>query len=345
MTYTFFKSAKELQQFLIVPENFDLKVIEPQIDNAVLKYLLPITGEPLLTKLHTLYNAGTLSTDAAVMNAFHPFQRALANIAYMRSLSKLNVRQSSGGFTVNRGDNEEVASQWRIEDLKKDLWKDAYQSLDSLINYLELKSDELPDYVNGSAYTKLPSHFLNRTEEMAEYIPLMDNAWLFRQVKPIIKRLEWSYIRKTLGAVLYAFLINKIQQRQDLDDHKQVMYLIKGALSHFTMKSAFIELRLGLDQDGVTVYTQENVRTSQEIRRAATTPEVQQQIEYHDRQSCTFLDELESYLIQGNEPEYVPDEIIVIEEEEDDACSCYPRECGCSSSHKKETGPFFFGMA
>lgn len=340
--YQFLKSTQELQAHLTVSGKFDVNLIKAQQNRIVERYLLPVMGKKLLDELQSLYNSSDIKE-----SAYQPYedllrrvQAPLAHFSYLKLISSINVQQTSGGFMVAKAEGKEVASKWRIDELREDVFTEAYEGLSELIGYLESNADEFADYEQGDAYNQFPTSFLQDLTTFRKYISSLNNAYIFFQCRPIIARIEECVFKPLLQTQLWEHLTELIASGDDLGDDSTVVNVIRGALAHRVMREAIPELRIKLGNDGYTVFNQEGARGDTRALWSASSEHIQEIRSYHDRHAQNYMDALQSLLDSGDVEQYEPDtppEEEVVEEE-------FNPRTAYLSDEKKSNGPIaFFG--
>jgi hypothetical protein len=305
MTYAFIKDRSELKKFINVDGDFDMDYFVHRQDRIIKRYLFHMLGSSLLNRFQSDYDSGAINNVSEYKDAFMVVQTAVANLTYLQIMDSLNVNQSAGGYTVNRAEGKEVASQWRIVELKQSVWKDAFDALGELVEHVETNHASLTEYTQGTAFLGYKSSYLRDHQTFKKYVSALRNAWLFTQIRPIIERIESGDIPSAITPALNTTITDLIASEGDTSNYDAVIDNIRGAIAHRAMKHAFIELRLVLGTEGVTMFNQENTRGNTQTVWSASREDVLTSIKYHERTATTYMDRLQSLLNSGDVTGYI----------------------------------------
>lgn len=235
--------------------NLDLDESIPDIDAAQENRIEPYLGPDFLEELQEAYDDtdNDPETPAAFLRqVITRLQKPLAYFAYHDDLGAIHTRLTDAGVRRATGDNLPAAFKWEYEALKEVLAEKAYQSLESLLKFLDKNEDEAAlDTWRESAEYKRRFKFLIKdgatfNDCYSLYQPFRTYHLLFSCMADV----ENFYINPLIGKEFHESL--KTGGPHSYMELEATLYL-QAALANLTVAQACSKLPVRITDKGLTV--------------------------------------------------------------------------------------------
>ncbi len=160
--------AEEFKQFLPVNVTCSFRSLAPAIAKCEDKYLLPILGETLFSRL-----------------------------AYWQDYDLLSVSMSDKGAADNAGEGR--LYKYQADALKKALKNGGFDQLDSVLEYCHRNIDQLPEFLQSPAYTDARSLIVGTTKEFNDIFHIGGSRLVFLKMRHFVRTTQETELRHRLG--------------------------------------------------------------------------------------------------------------------------------------------------
>lgn len=236
----------------------DFNKFDSYMQNAELTYIVKVLGVPLHQKLESLYiEQGLNIENDDYRRLLEKVQRPLVQFGIYQALPMLNVTiNENGGMTVQSNTNSAPISKDRFNALAEATLRQAWDSIDNLLEYLERNSKHFTDESKNELWkqsewywqqTGLLIFTANEFEESGVYIG--KNRRKFIQLLPSMRLMERSYIRPAIGNKQADEIIRRKMNGKLSEADKEVLPLLQSALALYT-KAYDLELNKPEDTHG-----------------------------------------------------------------------------------------------
>lgn len=231
MEQTFIKTIDDLRQTVKVNASFPFASLEPYLDDAFYRYLLPYLGEPLTERL-----VGDMATtdDLKVRILI---TRALGPLALATASPELGVLIGDSGHTVSRTDKVTVASDQKIARSEESMQERGWRNLDRLLGYLE--TGIYPEWKESPYYKRMAvGRYLNTAPEFQDLgkVNIGYSRLTFEKFRPLLDALEMKlcrWIGSSLDRSLREELVSPSDPiRQELIEYIRVWLAMNVAKLH-----------------------------------------------------------------------------------------------------------------
>lgn len=231
MEQTFIKTIDDLRQTVKVNASFPFASLEPYLDDAFYRYLLPYVGEPLAERLA---GDGRADEDLKVRTMI---ARALGPLAVALASPELGVLIGDSGHTVSRTDKVTVASDQKIARSEESMQERGWRNLEWLIGYLD--TGIYPEWKESLYYKRMAAGcYLNTAAEFQDLgkVNIGYSRLTFEQFCPLLDALEMK-LRRWIGGSLDRSLREELVQpsdpiRQELIEYIRVWLAMNVAKLH-----------------------------------------------------------------------------------------------------------------
>ena len=229
--------ANEVKKYLSVDISMQDKTIEPYIKPAE-EQVIRLLGKEMYAELDEYYNDG--GDDDEALNALLPYvQRPIVNFAFFQGLSMLNVSIGENGIAVISNSNLAPASKQRTDDLKADLEKAAYDSMESLLEFLEENITDYDNWSGSDAYAYQYEYLISSARRFDELLRIDRSRLTFLKWRPTMADVEFLEIYPIVSQEFCDELKEEIKDDDISEENAVVLPYLQKALAYLT---ASIEL-------------------------------------------------------------------------------------------------------
>lgn len=249
---SFFKTTLEIQDFLPVNATFEFKGISPFLRQAERDYIIPVLGAAQYNDLHSKYQAGTALTSIESELLLN-IRVALAPLAYMLWIPFGQVKIDSSGIRIVTTESMKTAFQWQIQDLEGSAMRTGFSGIEALYEFLELNKESFSLWTGSTSYTESKELFINTAKALTEAVDMPCTRRTYIMVRPILKKLQQTLIKNTLGVTLYAEIREQILDDSLTEENEELLTLIQPAVGNLAMATAVKKLAVVFDQYGFNI--------------------------------------------------------------------------------------------
>lgn len=198
MEQPFFKTIGDLRHTVKVNASLKFEILEPYLQDAFDRYIIPYLGESLVKRLYE-------EPPTAEFSAVKTFaSRALGPLAVALASPELGVLIGDSGHTVTRNDSFTVASDQKIARSEESMQERGWANLDKLLEYMAAHVEEFPEWKESRYYKGMSqSHYLNTAQEFQGFgkVDIGYSSLTFERFRPLLEALEMK-LGRWIGKVL-----------------------------------------------------------------------------------------------------------------------------------------------
>lgn len=211
------------------------------MDAAEERFIIPVLGK----ELYDILIAELDVTNSDYADLIKAAQRAVVPLAYWLDLPNIQSQISDRGAGTFSSENMQPLHKWEYERLLASLEDKGCFALEAMLTHLNEKAI-FYDWTKPDKYNSI---FLTGTE-LSDYFTLSQPHRVFESLRPVVKKVEDQYIRRSIGKEFYNTLIAK---NDPDDDEKELIEILKNAVANLTIKTACEELPARITPAGFTV--------------------------------------------------------------------------------------------
>ncbi|MFN4254540.1 MAG: DUF6712 family protein [Saprospiraceae bacterium] len=291
-----FKSMAEVKNYVSAfNRNMEFASLLPHIEQAEIRYILPLLGTAQHGSLHAAYQSSTMTAEH--INLLRHVQRSLAYYALYEAVPYLAAMVGDMGVTEAQASEGTAtpARQWIAKDLRASAIQSADNHADWLLQFLEANATTYTDWAGSSAATAAKALFLNTTAEFDNLLGIGGSRRTFLALCPYIRLAEQEYILPALGESLFNDLKAKIADRDtplSADDAK-LLALVQRALAYLSMYKAMPFLAIQVSALGITT---SSANDGQDSRSPADRKAYETLVTHTDQTGQSLLRSLRQFL-------------------------------------------------
>ena len=238
------KDIQEVKDWIPFSTFDNLKKIQAYINSAERKHLVPLLGQPLYTALSKEYESPEIKDKPDWSTLLLLSQAVIVNFGLHTAAPFLNVTvNQNGGMTVTVNDNTIAASKDRTDKLIEGLHRQAYDSVEQLLIFLENNStlfvDENGDelWCESEYYYQLTGCLIFTAQEFNKYIYIDNSRLQFHRLIPAVRMVERTDIRPNFGDALINSLIERKMGKTLTDTDRQLISHLQAAIALLTVST------------------------------------------------------------------------------------------------------------
>jgi hypothetical protein len=254
MASAFFKNIDELKIYYPAWSSFNFSDIEPTIEMAEERYILPVLGEDEFENLRAAYVANNSNPAVPYKALLHKVRLPLADFAYKLHIPRGNVNITSTGIFQEHTQEIKPAFQWAVADLKKSLAASSFDKLDFLYSFLFKNKSDYPDWVSTGNYSERTDLFIRNASEFTKVASLIRDSHLnYLNMVSAMRRVEDFNIVSTIGDDMVATLKAELLTGSVSPVNQKLINLIVPAVAWLTLADSVQELPITIDAEGLSV--------------------------------------------------------------------------------------------
>lgn len=275
-------SIAQVKELVSVTSDLEYSTLKPGLRLGQ-DFLARYVGGTLLAEL-----AGSnLSADQTALLPY--VQAPIAALALLKFANAGNVRLTDlGAMRTVTGDSKD-AFEWQLDRAVTELKTQAFDGIESLLQYLEGVLSKFPSYTSSVAYLSETTQLIKSAQIFSYFYAIGDSRLIFQTLLPSMRTAEIT-VRKILGNTLTGLLatgLNALQTEQ-LDAARR-------ALVYLTVARALRERLVSISDMGVQVNGISNFATIK-YSNAPSDKQLATSIAYFDEQARNFLSDLASLI-------------------------------------------------
>lgn len=192
MTQPFLQTIDDLRHTVKVNASFKFEILEPYLQDAFDRYIVPYLGEALVDRLYR----EPLTEDILTIKTLA--SRTLGPLAVAIASPELGVLIGDSGHTVGRNDKFTVASDQKIARSEESMQERGWNNLDKLLEHLGSHENDYPEWKESRYYkNQANDHYLNSAREFQDYgkVNIDYSRLTFEKFRPLLDTLEMKLCR------------------------------------------------------------------------------------------------------------------------------------------------------
>lgn len=247
-----FQTTEELRNFIKIGVNTDFDGYLQYIEAAEENYLLPVLGTAQYELLNDAYN-DTPPLSAEDEALLKKCRVPVAKFAQLAFITENYGQVGDGGVRVSINQDSERMPLWAFKELQLKTFKDAYQGIDKLYQFLEDNPGVYSDWENSTEYSIHNQYFINTTSAFDALVRIGGSRFTFLKMVPTMENMEALYIEPTIGADFAGDLKAKKIDGTLSPLEKQVYQLICKVVAHYTIAWSITNLTVSIDNGAITM--------------------------------------------------------------------------------------------
>ncbi|MGA6117146.1 DUF6712 family protein [Sphingobacterium anhuiense] len=319
-----FSDISEIKQKVSINGTFNLGKIRPHISRTERSHIAPLLGDAFYNQIAEAYQAALVALATlpeperkkiiesgqqyTLMPAHYwplmeMLQDAIANIAFMSSLSQTQLNIGDAGVSLSVNENTKTAFQWQIDDLKYQFALDGFNALNELLVYLENSLSEFPTWASSDAYFEQKKYFVESAEVFSDSYQINSNRMSFLTLRYIMKRIELHDVATLISSPLFERL--KEKQKTGYSSSEKVLmerFIIPGIVL-LTVAKGIVERAIEVTDIGVQINLYTYYATLKDARKKGGDKEREAMIEQLTADGNEFLRAGKDY-IDANQDQF-----------------------------------------
>lgn len=245
------KTIEEVKKFAGITNATKMASLLPDFNDVEELHISAILGNSLYNLLDSMYNSPS-GVSGLYQKLLFKCQKALVNIALEQYSSLAQLDFSDTGIRQIEDSTFKAPKQWQIDDLREYFYKKGYRAVDELLQFLEENKAVFTSWVNDSkAYTINKKFIVSDTTSFQEFYDIKDSRTTFIALQPTMKIVEMLHIMPNISAGLFNRIKSQIAANNITSDIRDILDLLKLAITQFTIASAIDNKIIEISQEGV----------------------------------------------------------------------------------------------
>lgn len=307
-----FENITEFKKFISVNVSLDFTTIKPSIDEAEIKYIIPLIGQEQYDQLKDVYENGIGSSSGSGSGSSYTeddnnallekVRRVLANFAMYIYVPIGELQMSAAGITRVESGDRKSAFQYQIKNLQRRFITSAYEWIEELLKFLDENKSTYTLWANSSAHADANEFFINSASDFNKHVNISKSRITFTELMATMRRVEDFQIKGILFDELFDEIKKQILEDDVSEENEKLLTFIRPAVAHLTLAEALDDLSAKITPDGILV---SNNRFTQEIdqREPAMQDMINTKIKKAISNGENYLNQLRTYL-RANVDEY-----------------------------------------
>lgn len=247
-------TTAELKQYLSASSALKIDTLQPFINQAERRYLIPLIGQAQYNLLLAAYNAAE-NNASAITNADLKAlcliaQESVANLCLMVAIPQLSVLLSDAGIRRNDGTDVKTAFQYQEQNLQESFADAGFDALEDMLSLMEANADAYTAWNASPERAKSKKYFITGGLQFTDYYQIYRSRQVYLAISYIMHRIENFQLKKLVGDDMF----NDLKQNPTTDTNKELLQdYIYPAIALLTISKGLIERAVKIGQLGVTV--------------------------------------------------------------------------------------------
>ncbi len=231
------KTTKEIKEYLLTDAAFDPESMLPFIPLAE-KEIIRVLGQTQYDELHDYYQAGASGIDE--LDALLPMvQRPLVFFAFLQGIDILNVVITNTGIGVVSTTNVAPASEKRTSALKQNINDNAWDNLESLLEFLELNLADYPNWEDSDAFAYQFEYLISSALKFNEFCPIERSRVTFLKLRTQMADFEILQIIPCISLELVDEIKEQIKLGNVTDTNSEILPYLQRSLAYGTYGAVY----------------------------------------------------------------------------------------------------------
>ena len=236
--------------------NLSTSTLAPYEEPALRAYLLPHLGRKFYDALDA-YDSSTADDKPKLAEAMELVKRSLTYYMIYDALPDLNVKLTDlGPQQTNDGNGTSTSpSQWSFKAKRWNAMRQADQTLDQLLQFLEEQEGE--DFATWRASVERSRQrcsVFSSPREIDQHLNIQGSRRAYDTIIPYFRKAEWHYLEPVLGR---EFLDVLATQYKDAAENKPLLdrgvVLLQRCLAEYGLLMAIPHLSCVIDGEGIVI--------------------------------------------------------------------------------------------
>ncbi|OFY87842.1 MAG: hypothetical protein A3F72_02935 [Bacteroidetes bacterium RIFCSPLOWO2_12_FULL_35_15] len=246
------KSIADIKKVVPIIGSSSFTSFTPYIKQAERDFLIPNMSKTEYDALSAAYNVTTPTLSAKQTELLEKCQEVIVHYMLFLWIPTGQVSMGDNGIRINTTETLKTAFQWQIDDLSRSVLRSSGSAMDALLDYLEENKATFALWAASSAYTVFKECFITTTKQFSDLFSPIGNSRLnFIALRSAMKKAQEFDITAIIGESFYNELMTQHIANNLSANNLKVVALIQKALVPFTMKRAFTELSVSIDERGI----------------------------------------------------------------------------------------------
>jgi hypothetical protein len=247
-----FKTTLEIQEFLPVVGTTKIEKMLVFIKDAERDFIIPAISQAQYDDLNAAYNVSVPALTPAQTQLLARCRTALAQYFFYLWIPSAQLSIGDNGIRIAVTDSLKTAFPWQIDDLERSVMRSAGRAVDSLLEYMEANKADYALWAGSDSYTEFKECFITSTNQFTRlFRPLGNSRLNFIAVRSAMSKSQEFDIQPEIGDAYYDELMTQHKAGSLSASNAKVVAIIQKALACLTMKRAFAELSVTIDERGI----------------------------------------------------------------------------------------------
>lgn len=280
----------DIKEFLSVNRNLSYETLKPYIDNALVEFIeTPWLGADIIQDVES-----NLVNPQGIYEQLIPMlQRSLTYFSVLSALPFLEVNIGDEGITRTESQNFKSAYRGQVARIEQQLKKDAYNSLERLLNFLEKEKANYPLWVDAPGYVEFSNYFFKDSVDFSKFYPLKNGRLTYNSLLPGMRFVTEFKIKSEIGELQFAdFFAKKLLPANSSFEVIALGYL-RNAIAYLTVARSIA--------DGLVSYSENGIHFSEqtadlETQKQSDADFINAKIIEIETRGTTYLSKLVDYM-------------------------------------------------
>jgi len=247
---------KEVKRYLtFVYSGIEFRKLEYYIEFA-LRDVIPYISKEVYNLALNHYQSENYKedSDATLDVLVRKIQASLAFFGYKRFVPSNDLTHSEKGRQIFVSDDEKPAFEWMIDSDNKNLLNISYESLESLMEFLEDNKDDddiVDVWTSTEAYKATKELIVQDATTFNTVFPIDRSRRLYVTLVPFIREVQNDYIRPCFSKESWDILMEQFLDDDLSDVNKEVVRLARIPLVLYSISLSISRLNISLFPEGV----------------------------------------------------------------------------------------------
>jgi hypothetical protein len=270
-----FKTTAEVKKYINIDVNMKFDKLRPSIEEAELRFIVPLLGDAFYTAFLTDYAAAsTIPDDLTADNqALLPYiQRALAFYTAYMMVDEIGVQVGDLGVQQQFNANSQPAPAYKVNRLTMKYITSADVAADDLLEYLEEEASPSKYgewYSDPVANTAMTGTIVYKTSIASRFIDINHSRRVFLRLKKRIKDIESTYVKRLICKDQYSEIISQLQTGTVTLINERLIEKLQPIISKKALFLTLPSIAISIEAEGLTIYSSNDTVVQKQIATAA----------------------------------------------------------------------------
>jgi len=251
-----FISLEEIAKYYPFADTLIFTDLIPTLKGVERNYLKPEIDADTWTAILAELDLSTPSNDTWAELIDRTCQAA-AYLVALQHMDKANVIFSAAGLLVAKTDNTVPASEFRTQQLRRQLIKDSQVSLDNVFGHMEDNLAVFTDWASSDERGELSQAIIRTAAEFEQVYSISENRWIFRKLVARQKLVISAQIRGELGNEFIDAYIADMADGALNASHETIKPRLHSAIAYLTMGESIPALQQQFGPEGIALFDSE----------------------------------------------------------------------------------------